>query len=1135
MSTAILALCVFAIGQPPTDNGATLRQAHDQAKAFAQAFHKDDYNKLAELSHPKLAEKIGSRARVAQAWKKKAAAYRYQGLKLEGYDVEAPKVLVKVGSDWLCVVPTQLKFQAIEGSASSNAYLLTLSHDQGKTWRILDGNDADTAKNLKDWLPKLADAANLPDISKASVDTPDAKRSVFRSNAANFKVCYPDRWDEGQRKGSVVLHLERGDNSVYFFAEETNMALDELVAFFDTNRNTGKPRKLFGHKDMTVAGEPGKFFRFEEANDQELTQVYVCVFSHQGMSYRAIAVRRGGDMAEFEEDYFSLLQRFAYLKDRPVWVKQFEGAPAQAVLLGGLASFEVQRPRWTEDTFDNVAEPQTLEYIGYRYLPGNAWMRVSLHEAQANLAAELQELLVYAASRLPNPKHKAVTFMTPAGKFQGWEVTGTFGGAPRTICITAVQNDGIAAWLMLESSTIQLAETRFEFEQSLESFQLQAQSKPAQPLAYPLRNVDSGRGDDPRVAAMLKKATRLYPGMKSHEIQAFTADGKQAILLAQDAFVVEDLVTKKRATLPVKSYRPNHVVLSPDRKWIAYQLNDEITVAPLGLGFTKKVRAHAGQLGFGPGNKELLIVTSSQKPRYDFRDDYRDGGGLMLQYVTSRLERLPLDGTPKKPLFDWPLIRVTAFALSPGGKQLAVVTNKDYPRTQQIGGYLYLCKPDGSDLRLLNKEPADYRSLAWSPDGKWIYALRRVIRNNVVVGFGGMYDVERIAADTGAAVNLTRCGRINHVWAGGSDLFLELNDRSLPLAQQGIFRVAADDLAKAAAVLPATKSDAAGTLAQRIAKRIEPALQGSPVREFVPTPAAMELLGKEFVAAVKDEMGVVLDSSPESLERLRTLIDQLELASGKHPVNILGVGAYYGETLRKLVGARWQLERIPFGQWVPARTVQQHTVAEVILPFSDTYGWALLSGRVVDAFDLHTRGVGCDWLLVYPPARVDDVMQANFADYLMGKKRIDDGDINGGLPLLAAEMKKRPKNAQLARELIALCKALERNDQAKAFTRQAVEAGVEANDLLMLHADDLMRGDAAKSIVYYRKAAHLSYAPAETLIKLGRAYEQIGQLGMAESCWRRAYLPASDLQRSEIRRMLGMADLRGAIGKDFKD
>ena len=254
-------------------------------------------------------------------------------MRLERYDVDAPKELVKIGADWLCIVPAKLRFQAIDGSASLKSYLLALSHNQGKTWRFLDGADGDTAKNVKAWLPKLPDGVALPEVGKVRLDKADAKRAVFSSIATNFKVCYPDRWDEGQRQGVIQLHLQRGDNSVYFFAEELNMPLEEVMQLYERNRNTPKPRRLFGQKEMTVAGERAKFFRFDESNEQELQQFYACVFNHHGLSYRIIGLRRGGDLQEFEEDYFSLLQRFAFLRDRAVWLKQYEGSPTKAVML----------------------------------------------------------------------------------------------------------------------------------------------------------------------------------------------------------------------------------------------------------------------------------------------------------------------------------------------------------------------------------------------------------------------------------------------------------------------------------------------------------------------------------------------------------------------------------------------------------------------------------------------------------------------------------------------------------------------------------------------------------------------------------------------------------------------------------
>ncbi len=198
-----------------------------------------------------------------------------------------------------------------------------------------------------------------------------------------------------------------------------------------------------------------------------------------------------------------------------------------------------------------------------------------------------------------------------------------------------------------------------------------------------------------------------------------------------------------------------------------------------------------------------------------------------------------------------------------------------------------------------------------------------------------------------------------------------------------------------------------------------------------------------------------------------------------------------------------------------------------MLPFSDTYGWALFTGRLLNARDLRERSPGQDWLLVYPPTEADAVLKAAYPDYFKAKKLTDQGEIEAALDLFAGEMKKRPKNANLAREVVALCKAVERHDLAKTYTRQAVEAGADARDLLVHYADELLAADPGKAIVYYRKASNaLSYVDPPSLIKLGRAYQKNGQLALAESCWRRAYVPATDQERNELRRLMGMPEPR---------
>ena len=86
----------------------------------------------------------------------------------------------------------------------------------------------------------------------------------------------------------------------------------------------------------------------------------------------------------------------------------------------------------------------------------------------------------------------------------------------------------------------------------------------------------------------------------------------------------------------------------------------------------------------------------------------------------------------------------------------------------------------------------------------------------------------------------------------------------------------------------------------------------------------LRLLQEYFLVAcaVRDILRRYLERH-ESLDQFAGLIDQLDLRTGKHPVNILGVGAYYGETVRKAVGGKWHIKPVPFGEWLPSILVRR--------------------------------------------------------------------------------------------------------------------------------------------------------------------------------------------------------------------
>ena len=55
---------------------------------------------------------------------------------------------------------------------------------------------------------------------------PTSTAVTFTSFAGNFKISHPDTWEAGPRASKfTLLNLERGDDAILFFAEESPMSV----------------------------------------------------------------------------------------------------------------------------------------------------------------------------------------------------------------------------------------------------------------------------------------------------------------------------------------------------------------------------------------------------------------------------------------------------------------------------------------------------------------------------------------------------------------------------------------------------------------------------------------------------------------------------------------------------------------------------------------------------------------------------------------------------------------------------------------------------------------------------------------------------------------------------------------------
>jgi tetratricopeptide (TPR) repeat protein len=960
------------------------------------------------------------------------------------------------------------------------------------------------------------------------VGQPDDSGS-FSLEKANFKLTYPPGWRRIKPPNeNIQLAIQRRYRLIMVTAGESRATLEEVLENYQEGLKLhGDAVKELSRKNAKVAGEKALTVTLEMRESGLKMNVVNTVFVHQGIAYQVLGIRQPGADQEYDAAYASVLENFEFLTERKEWLAKLEGQPARTALLGGLVSFELNRPRWTETTFEGQPSYTFLDQASYQFFPGGAWITVRTRQAKGGAAVELDELRHDLSALVQNPK-VTPTMVTNGGRqLAALEITGTAGDISQVLRGTVAVEDGLTVQLWIQSHGSYRETTRRDWDQLLKSFILQRQSKPDSPPAFPVQADFGEPAADPALAVFLSQATRLLPEGRPDTVLALSPDGGRALLRTRDGTVLENLTTHKREPLALAGFTNAAVAWSPDAKRLAYAAGEEIIVLDLDSKKTQKVKARAIAIAFGPQEGELLVCTNPAGAGNPIGVGFNRFGPAT--YNVSRLDCLPLGKGRPETLVDFPLGRVAYPTVSPDGRRLALVTNRDYPRTAPVGGHLYVGAADGSGLRQLTQEPEDFSAVAWSPDGKALYAVRRLaVGDDGAVGLGGEPDLYRISPETGRAENLTRSGRVGRVWAAGRDLILEIMAWDIPPAQRGLFRINGDQLTRATAAQAIPPPANPRAQRKQLAARVQAALGTTNLKQVVPTPALMEKAAHALTEGAASIYGRPLDFRAASLDRLSRLVDEIDLGEAYDPAILLGLGAYYGETLRQAAGAEWQIQPLPLGDWVPGREAASTPLAEVVLPLSAVFFASRSSEgeRLRIARDLHNRQQGQKLVLVYPPTHGAAALRAaTDAAYYQARKLLDQGEVKPAIDLLAKELRLRPRNRPLALEVIALCEAARLPELANELTRSAVDGGSEVPELLLRYADEVARQDPQKALAYYRKAVQGPWPAAEAFLKLGQNLQALGQTPVAESCWRRAYWRATPEQREAIRKLMGLPAL----------
>lgn len=133
-----------------------------RAEESFNAFRTGDYEKLADLTYPKLVELMGGKAKMVSLTGQQMKAMKDQGIEFISTSIGAPQEVVPIDSQFFVVVPYTLKVKSPEGVLTQQSYLLAISNRDNIKWTFLDVTQINESQ-LKLLLPNAIGKLKLPE------------------------------------------------------------------------------------------------------------------------------------------------------------------------------------------------------------------------------------------------------------------------------------------------------------------------------------------------------------------------------------------------------------------------------------------------------------------------------------------------------------------------------------------------------------------------------------------------------------------------------------------------------------------------------------------------------------------------------------------------------------------------------------------------------------------------------------------------------------------------------------------------------------------------------------------------------------------------------------------------------------
>jgi hypothetical protein len=143
----------------PAKHATTIKAV---AEASAKALAEKDFLTVADFTYGRLVTLVGGRDETVAMIEKEMKQLEKAGMTVLSVTVGEPQEVKKISNELFSIVPTKIKMRYQTTMLEAESFLIAVSEDNGKTWKLVDGAIAQDKPLLRELFPDATDELQLP-------------------------------------------------------------------------------------------------------------------------------------------------------------------------------------------------------------------------------------------------------------------------------------------------------------------------------------------------------------------------------------------------------------------------------------------------------------------------------------------------------------------------------------------------------------------------------------------------------------------------------------------------------------------------------------------------------------------------------------------------------------------------------------------------------------------------------------------------------------------------------------------------------------------------------------------------------------------------------------------------------------